>query len=139
MPPTPGALSARVSSDPQAEAQTIASHVAAWRERVTAAGWVWPAALPLLEAGDRGATLMRPALERLRAVIAGGAVDRGEGPSPERLARQYAAHVVLGDALRRAGWAAARCCAGRPLGTARARRMRAGDRPGTRSSPTQPG
>src|SRR2546430_17014201 len=100
MPPTPGALSARVSSDPQAEAQTIASHVAAWRERVTAAGWVCPAALPLLEAGDRGATLMRPAPGRLGAVLAGGPGDRGGGPSPRRLARHSPAHVLLGDALR---------------------------------------
>jgi site-specific DNA recombinase len=90
MPPTHGALYARVSSAQQAAAQTLARQGAAVRERVTAAGLVWPAALPVLDAGDRGATWLRPARERLREGIAGGAVERVDGPSPERLARTYA-------------------------------------------------
>ena len=46
---------------------------------------------------------MRPALERLRDVIAGGAVDRVYVHSPDRLARKYAYHVLLVDEFRRAG------------------------------------
>jgi site-specific DNA recombinase len=67
---------ARGSSEQQAEAHTVASQVAAVRERVAAAGLPLPEALPFLAEGDRGATLVRPALERRRDVVAAGAVDR---------------------------------------------------------------
>ena len=46
---------------------------------------------------------MRPALERLRDVMAGGAVDRVSVHSPDRLARKEAYHVLLVDEFRRAG------------------------------------
>jgi len=42
---------ARVSSDQPAEAQTIASQVAAWRERVVAEGVGVPEAMPFLDEG----------------------------------------------------------------------------------------
>lgn len=45
------AMYARVSSEQQTEAQTSASQVAAWRERVTADGAVVPAALQFLDDG----------------------------------------------------------------------------------------
>src|SRR5881397_1253673 len=97
------AMYARVSSDQPAEAQTIASQVAALRERVTAEGLVLPEAMQFLDEGYSGATLIRPALERLRDVIAGGAVDRVYVHSPDRLARKYAYQVLLVDEFRRAG------------------------------------
>jgi len=50
-----------------------------------------------------GATLVRPALERLRDVVAASSVDRLSVHAPARLARQYADQVLLVDALRRAG------------------------------------
>ena len=103
MQPTHGALYARVSSEQHAEAQTIARQVAALRERVAAEGCVWPEVRPLLDEGDSGATVLRPALERLRDVIAGGAVDRVDVPSPDRLARKDADQVLRVDACRRAG------------------------------------
>jgi site-specific DNA recombinase len=90
MNPTQGVIYARVSSDPHTEAHTIASQVAALRERVAAEGLVVPEAMQFLDEGYSGATLIRPALERLRDVIAGGAVDRVYVPSPDRLARKYA-------------------------------------------------
>jgi hypothetical protein len=74
--PPPAAMYARGSSEQQAEAHTVASQVAAVRERVAAAGLPLPEALPFLAEGDRGATLVRPALERRRDVVAAGAVDR---------------------------------------------------------------
>jgi site-specific DNA recombinase len=46
---------------------------------------------------------MRPALERLRDVIAAGAVDRVSVHSPDRLARTDASQVVLVEECRRAG------------------------------------
>src|SRR5215813_4757001 len=97
------AIYARVSSEQPAEAQTIASQVAALRERVAAEGLVVPEAMQFLDQGYSGATLIRPALERLRDVIAGGAVDRVYVHSPDRLARQYAYQVLLVDEFRRAG------------------------------------
>src|SRR4029450_2123612 len=86
------AIYARVSSDQPAEAQTIASQVAALRE-----------AMQFLDEGYSGAPLIRPALERLRDVIAAGPVDRLSVHSPDRLARKYAYQVVLVDEFRRMG------------------------------------
>ena len=56
MSPIAAALSARVASDPQAAAHTIARQVAALRERVTRAGCVLPEAMQVLDAGYSGAT-----------------------------------------------------------------------------------
>jgi site-specific DNA recombinase len=103
MNPTQVAIYARVSSEQQAEAHTIASQVAALRERVAAEGLLVPEAMQFLDEGYSGATLIRPALERLRDVIAGGAVDRVYVHSPDRLARKYAYQVLLVDEFRRAG------------------------------------
>src|SRR6058998_3169814 len=97
------AIYARVSSDPQVEAHTIASQVAALRERVAAEGFALPEAMQLLDEGYSGATVIRPALERLRDVIAGGVVDRVYVHSPDRLARKYAYQVLLVEEFRRAG------------------------------------
>src|SRR5207248_1825449 len=56
-----------------------------------------------IDEGYSGATLVRPALERLRDVIAARAVDRLYIHSPDRLARKYAYQVLLVDEFRRAG------------------------------------
>jgi Resolvase, N terminal domain len=114
MPPLPPAISARVSSAPQAAAQTVASQVAAWRERVAADDRPRPEALQGRDAGDRGATLVRPARARGRDLGAAGAVDRLAGPAPARLARPDASHVRRGAALQRAGVAVG--CVTRALG-----------------------
>src|SRR6266581_5925007 len=97
------AIYARVSSEQQAETHTIASQVAALRERVVADALVVSEAMQFLDEGYSGATLVRPALERLRDVIAAGSVDRLSVHSPDRLARKYAYQVLLVDECRRAG------------------------------------
>jgi site-specific DNA recombinase len=97
------AMYARVSSEQQAEAQTIASQVAALRERVASEGLTVPSAMQFLDEGYSGATLVRPALERLRDVVAARAVDRLYVHSPDRLARKYAYQGLLVDEFRRAG------------------------------------
>lgn len=94
MSSTQVAISARVSSDQQAEAQTVASQVAALRERVAAEGLALPDAMQFIDEGSSGATLLRPALERLRDVIAARAVDRLSVHSPDRFARKYAYQVL---------------------------------------------
>jgi len=103
MHPTHVAIYARVSSAQQAEAHTVARQGAAWRERVAADALPGSAAMPLLDEGASGATLVRPALERLRDVIVAGSVDRRSGHAPDRLARTYAYHVLRVDEVRRAG------------------------------------
>ena len=55
---------ARVSSEPQAEAHTIDSQVAALRERIAADGVDLRSGLECIDAGYSGASLVRPALER---------------------------------------------------------------------------
>jgi site-specific DNA recombinase len=97
------AIYARVSSEQQAAAHTIASQVAALRERVALDGLVLPEAMQFLDEGYSGATLVRPALERLRDVIAAGAIDRLYVHSPDRLARKYAYQVLLVDECQRMG------------------------------------
>ena len=74
MHPTQVAIYARVSSEQQAEAHTVARQVEAWRERVAADGLTVAEARQFLDEGDRGAPLVRPALERLRDVIVAGLV-----------------------------------------------------------------
>lgn len=72
----PAASYARVASDHQAAAPTLASPGAALRERVALDGLVLPAPMQFLEAGYRGATGVRPALARRRDGSAAGASDR---------------------------------------------------------------
>src|SRR5437867_538526 len=103
MSTTQAAIYARVSSERQATAQTIASQLAALRERVTVDGYVLPEAMQFLDDGYSGTTLVRPALERLRDLVAAGAVDRLYIHSPDRLARKYAYQVLLVDELHRCG------------------------------------
>jgi site-specific DNA recombinase len=100
---TQAALYARVSSAHQAEAHTVASQVVTLRERIAADGLSLPEALQFIDEGYSGATLVRPALERLRDVAAAGAVDRLYVHSPDRLARKYAYQVLLVDEFQRAG------------------------------------
>jgi site-specific DNA recombinase len=97
------ALYARVSSEQQAEAGTIASQVAALRDRVRQDGLQIGEDTCFTDDGYSGATLVRPALERLRDLAAAGGLDRLYVHSPDRLARKYAYQVVLMDEFRRAG------------------------------------
>ena len=83
MQPTQAAIYARVLSEQQAEAHTIASQVTALRERVLADGLSVPEAMQFLDDGYSGATLVRPALERLRDTAAAGGIDRLHVHSPD--------------------------------------------------------
>jgi site-specific DNA recombinase len=100
---TPVALYARVSTERQAQAQTVESQVAALRERVAADGLSIGAEQEYVDDGYSGASLVRPALERLRDVAALGGVDVLYVHSPDRLARAYVHQVVLLEEFARAG------------------------------------
>lgn len=97
------ALYARVSSDQQAQAQTIDSQVAALRERMAEDGAVWQPGHEFIDAGYSGSTLVRPALEQLRDAVAAGEVERVYVYAPDRLARKYTYQMMLVDEFQRAG------------------------------------
>src|SRR5206468_3254244 len=97
------AIYARVSSEQQAEEHTIASQVAALRARVAEDGLQLPAEREFLDDGYSGATLLRPALERLRDLSAAGGIDRLYVHSPDRLARRYAYQALLLDEFQTSG------------------------------------
>jgi site-specific DNA recombinase len=103
MNPIQAALYARVSSAQQAEAHTVASQVSALRERIAADGLALPEGMQFIDEGYSGATLVRPALERLRDLAAVGAVDRLYVHSPDRLACKYAYQVLLSDEFQHSG------------------------------------
>ena len=102
------ALYARVSSESQARDNTIASQVAALRERISADGFQLEPDHNYVDEGYSGAILFRPALERLRDATASGHVERIYVHAPDRLARRYAHQVLLIDEFHRAGNAASR-------------------------------
>ena len=97
------AFYARVSSEAQARDNTIASQLAALRERIAADGPRLDAGHAYVDDGYSGASLLRPALERLRDAAAAGAIDRVYVQSPDRLARRYAYQVLLVDELKKHG------------------------------------
>src|SRR6476620_1191515 len=103
MPALRVALYARVSSDQQTEQGTIASQVAALEARILQDGLPLEPDHRFIDEGHSGATLIRPALERLRDAVAAGTVDRVYVHSPDRLARRYAYQVLLIDEFRRLG------------------------------------
>ncbi|MDQ5851911.1 MAG: recombinase family protein [Chloroflexota bacterium] len=94
---------ARVSSEQQTEANTVASQIAALQARVAQDGLALPDERQFVDEGYSGATLVRPALEQLRDLVAAGGVDRLYVHSPDRLARKYAYQVLLIDEFQRAG------------------------------------
>ena len=69
------AIYARVSSDQQAERHTIDSQVNDLMARAAADGREVGAELRFIDEGYSGASLVRPALERLRDTVAWSAVD----------------------------------------------------------------
>jgi site-specific DNA recombinase len=97
------AIYARVSSERQREQQTIDSQVAGLRELAGARGLVVADGLVFLDEGVSGATLVRPALERLRDRAAEGAFEVLLCHSPDRLARRYAYQVLVLEELARGG------------------------------------
>src|SRR3954464_15647969 len=97
------ALYARVSSDGQARGNTVASQLAELRARAAADGVVVGPEHSYVDEGYSGATLARPALERLRDAAAQGEFERLYVHAPDRLARRYAYQVLLVEELRRAG------------------------------------
>ncbi len=100
---TSAAIYARVSSARQKKDQTIGSQTAALRDRAGQLGAELPEEWVFEDEGHSGATLVRPALERLRDVVAGVGVDVVLCYSPDRLARKFAYQALLIEEFARAG------------------------------------
>src|ERR687885_14590 len=101
--PTRAAIYARVSSDQQVERQTIDSQISDLLARAAADGYEVGEEFRLLDDGHSGASLIRPALERLRDLVAISAIDLVYVHAPDRLARSYAHQAVLVEEFARAG------------------------------------
>jgi site-specific DNA recombinase len=97
------AIYARVSSARQRKDETIGSQTAALRAHATAYGLQVPEEWVFEDDGHSGATLIRPALERLRDLVAGVGVDVVLCYSPDRLARKFAYQALLIEEFARAG------------------------------------
>ena len=97
------AIYARVSSDQQREAHTIASQTAALVEWAKTLELAVPEAWIVEDEGYSGATLERPGLERVRDLAATGDIQVVLVHSPDRLSRKYAYQVLLLEEFAREG------------------------------------
>jgi site-specific DNA recombinase len=97
------AIYARVSSEQQREAHTIASQTAALIERAKTLDLEVPKAWIVEDEGYSGATLERPGLERVRDLAAEGQIQAVLVYSPDRLSRKYAYQILLIEELARNG------------------------------------
>ena len=97
------AIYARVSSARQKEQQTIGSQTAALRAHAGQLGLDVPPQWVFCDEGHSGATLVRPALEKLRDLVAQLPVEVVLVYSPDRLARKYAYQALLIEEFARAG------------------------------------
>lgn len=100
---TTAAIYARVSSARQKEEATIGSQTAALREAAERLCLDVPPEWVFEDEGCSGATLVRPALERLRDLAAQVPIDVVLCYSPDRLARRYAYQALLIDEFTRVG------------------------------------
>ncbi len=100
---TSAAIYARVSSARQKQDDTIASQTAALRAHAVTSRLEVPEQWVFEDEGHSGATLVRPALERLRDLVAGVGVDVVLVYSPDRLARKFAYQALLIEEFTRCG------------------------------------
>jgi site-specific DNA recombinase len=97
------AIYARVSSEQQREANTIASQTASLIEFAKNHDLEVPEEWVFQDEGYSGATLERPALERVRDLAAEGQIQVVLAYAPDRLSRKYAYQILLMEELARSG------------------------------------
>ena len=100
---TTAAIYARVSGRQQKEEQTIGSQLVECRQAATSWGLEVPKDWVFTDEGYTGATLVRPALERLRDLAAQVPLEVVICYSPDRLARKLAYQTLLIDEFNKAG------------------------------------
>src|SRR5271165_6050594 len=97
------AIYARVSSEQQREANTIASQTASLIEFAQGHDLEVPKEWVFEDDGYSGATLERPGLERVRDLAAEGQIQVVLAYAPDRLNRRYAYQILLIEELARNG------------------------------------
>src|SRR5437764_10946675 len=97
------AVYVRVSTQRQAQAQTIEQQLDRLHEYSRSQGWSWDDASMFRDDGYSGASLRRPGLDRLREQVRQAAFDRVMLTEPSRLARNYVHQMLLLEEFERAG------------------------------------
>ena len=97
------ALYARVSSEKQAQSNTIASQISELENKISVDGYQLLKEFKFIDNGYSGSNLNRPALENLRDKVAEGEIDRIYVHSPDRLSRKYAYQVILLEEFQKMG------------------------------------
>ncbi len=97
------AIYARVSSEQQREANTIASQTTSLIEFAQGHDLEVPKEWVFEDDGYSGATLERPGLERVRDLAAEGQIQVVLAYAPDRLSRKYAYQILLIEELARHG------------------------------------
>lgn len=93
----------RVSTQRQAQSQTIEQQLDRLRQHIAQQGWTLNDAEIFRDDGYSGASLRRPGLDRLREAIRAGEVQRVLLTAPDRLARSFVHQVLLLDEFQREG------------------------------------
>src|SRR3990167_841456 len=96
-------LYARVSSEKQAQDNTIASQISAIENQILIDGHVLLKEFKFIDNGYSCSNLIRPALERLRDQIAVGEIDKIYIHSPDRLSRKYSYQMILMEEFQKYG------------------------------------
>ena len=97
------AVYVRVSTQRQAQTQTIEQQLERLRAYIEAQGWPLAPENIFRDDGYSGAQLARPGLDRLRDRVALAELDRVLLTDPDRLARKYVHQVLLLEELERYG------------------------------------
>src|SRR5579872_2815640 len=97
------AIYVRVSTQRQAQMQTIEQQLDLLREHSQSHGWSWQQEHIFRDDGYSGASLRRPGLDRLRDQISTAAFDRVLITEPSRLARKYVHQMLLIEEFERGG------------------------------------
>lgn len=97
------AIYVRVSTQRQAQAQTIEQQLERLRAYIRSQGWEPTLEHIFRDDGYSGASLNRPGLDRLRDAVRAAEVDRVLITDPDRLARNYVHQMVLLEELEREG------------------------------------
>jgi site-specific DNA recombinase len=94
------ALYARVSTQRQAQAQTVEQQIERLTGHARQQGWDVPLDRVFRDDGYSGASLRRPGLDRLRDRAAARTLDLVVITAPDRLARNYVHQVLLLEELQ---------------------------------------
>lgn len=97
------AIYVRVSTQRQAQAQTLDQQLERLQDYCQRQGCTWPAQDVYRDEGYSGASLKRPALDRLRDRVALAAYDRVLITAPDRLARKYVHQLLLIEEFEKNG------------------------------------